>query len=390
MESVLKRAVRQFRVVALTGPRQTGKSTLLQHLFARSHRYVSLDDPRELVMAQNDPELFFEQHPPPLIIDEIQQAPGLLPRIKMLVDRRQQKGDFILTGSQRFTLMRGLGETLAGRVGLFELLPLSLSEGTPSSKTYERRGLRGSYPETILSIHSNPHRWYASYVSTYIEKDVLPHYRLEKVAHFRNFILLLAARNAQLLNYQSLAGDLGVSLAAVRYWTSILEASGIIYILRPYYVNLTSRIVKSPKVFFTDLGLVCYLTGQRDRSALTRGPQAGADWESFVIQEVLKLFYNRGVDPRIFFLRTNNGLEVDLLIEIKPGRLIPCEIKRTLTPSAGHASTIARLRDIFGVKAVVEPGFVVCPIKSEPRKLSAQDTACNLEFLLKTVAAKIR
>lgn len=389
IEPVLKKAVSQFRVLALTGARQTGKSTLLKHLFGRSHRYVTFDDPRDTKLAKEDPRLFFEQYPGPLILDEIQYVPELLSFVKMQVDRHQKKGEFILTGSQRFTMMKNLTESLAGRVGLFELLPMSIGEGRKASQNYPYRALTGSYPELVSLPAPDPERWYASYLSTYIEKDVQPHYSLEKVSHFRDFIFLLAARNSQLLNYQSLANDLGVSIPAVTYWLSILEASQIIYLLRPYHRNLGSRIVKSPKVYFTDLGLVAYLTGQKGRESLMRGPQAGSNFESFVIQETLKHYLNQGRRPPLYYFRTNNGLEVDLIIEDKPGVICPCEIKLSKSPHAGMAHSIERLRKIVGKKISIKPGFVISWV-NEPRLLNRQDKACDLNQFLSLLGKSIK
>ncbi len=234
IEPVLKAAAKQFRVLVLTGARQTGKSTLLQNLFKKTHRYVSLDNLADLKLAKEDPTAFFEENPPPLILDEIQYAPELLALVKKRVDAKQKTGEFIITGSQQFTMMKNLQETLAGRAVLFQLHPMALTEGPVRSQNYEARILTGSYPELLTRVGMNPDPWYSSYLSTYIDRDVQPHYRLEKASHFRDFIFLLASRTGQTLNYQSLAHDLGVSLSAVRFWVKILETSHIIYLLKPF------------------------------------------------------------------------------------------------------------------------------------------------------------
>lgn len=373
IETVLREAAAEFRVVVLTGARQTGKSTLLERLFKKSHRYVSLDDSRALRLAQDDPELFLEQYPPPLILDEIQYAPGLLSAVKLRVDRVQKKGQFLITGSQQFTMMRRLQETLAGRAALFQLLPMSLAEGPAASRTYRYRALVGAYPELVVPGRHHPERWYASYLATYIERDVQPHYQIEKIAHFRDLVFLLATRCSQLLNYSALSGDLGVSMPAVKSWVRILEASQIIYLLRPYYVNLGSRIVKSPKVYFCDTGFLNYLLGNREENVLTHGAQAGALFENFVVQETLKRYLNRGKTPPLFYYRTNNGLEVDLIVEEKAGVIRPCEIKRTRTPHPGMLQPIERLRSLNRKSVLIKDGSLIT--LSEGKSLLRRDAA---------------
>jgi len=382
IEKVIKEAVKQFRVIILTGARQTGKSTLLRHLFSKTHRYVTFDNPRELKLAQEDPELFFEEYSGPLILDEIQYVPELLSYIKLKVDSSPQKGQFIITGSQQFTLMKGIRETLAGRVALFQLFPMAINEGKAKTQEYEFRAINGSYPEIVSSRGINSQRWYGSYISTYIEKDVQMHYRLEKITYFRDLLFLLAARCSQILNYQSLSNDLGVSINAVKYWIKILEAAQIIYLLKPYYINLGSRVVKSPKIYFTDIGLVSYITGVQDKKALFRGPQAGALFENFVIQELIKYFTNSGKIPPIYYYRTNNGLEVDLVIERQQGKIIPCEIKLTKTPHQGMVQSIERLRKFNRKKSVTILDSQVISLVAKSYPLLKTARAYNLkEFL---------
>ncbi|MDD3988342.1 MAG: ATP-binding protein [Candidatus Omnitrophica bacterium] len=382
IEGVLKRAAGQFRVLALTGMRQTGKSTLLNYLFKKTHHYVSLDNPRDLKLAQDDPELFFDEYKAPLIIDEIQYAPQLLPYIKMRVDKSSKRGQFILTGSQQFTMSRNLRETLAGRVAIFHLLPMAITEAKAATQSYSFRAINGSYPELIVRPSHDPQRWFGSYVATYIEKDIQPFYRLEKITYFRNLLFLLAARTSQVLNYQSLANDLGVSIQAVKLWINILEVSQVIFLLRPYHINLGSRIVKSPKVYFTDIGLVNYLIGNKLKAALTRGLQAGAIFENFVVQELLKHYYNLGLNPPIYYYRTNNGLEVDIIIEERTGVLRPCEVKLSKTPNSGMLNSIERFRSLSkSKKLTVLDGCLISLVeKSFPITKTAR--AYNLkEFL---------
>ncbi|MBU0896163.1 MAG: ATP-binding protein [Candidatus Omnitrophica bacterium] len=385
IEDVLKKATGQFRVLVLTGARQTGKSTLLQHLFQKTHRYVSLDNPRDLKLAQEDPELFFDEYKEPLIIDEIQYAPQILPYIKIRVDKSGKRGRFILTGSQQFTMIHNLRETLAGRAAIFHLLPMAITEAKIATQSYFFRGINGSYPELIVRPNHNPQRWFGSYVATYIERDVQPFYRLEKITHFRDLLFLLAARSSQALNYQSLSNDLGVSIQAVKLWVSILEISQVIFLLRPYRINLGSRIVKSPKVYFTDIGLVNYLVGNKSKAALTRGAQAGAIFENFVIQELLKHYFNLGVAPPIYYYRTNNGLEVDIIIEEKAGVIRPCEIKLTKTPNPNMVNSIERLRNLNKNKKLsILDGCIISLVdKSFPLTKTAR--AYNLKEFLSVI-----
>jgi predicted AAA+ superfamily ATPase len=382
IEDAVTKAARQFRVLVLTGMRQTGKSTLLQHLFQNTHRYVSLDNPRDLKLAQDDPELFFDEYKEPLIIDEIQYAPQLVPYIKIRADRSGKKGQFILTGSQQFAMMHNLRETLAGRAAIFNLLPMAVTEARGSTQNYLFRAMNGSYPELVAGPSHDPERWFGSYVATYLERDVQPLYRLEKITHFRDLLFLLAARTSQTLNYQSLSNDLGVSIQAVKLWVSILEISQVIFLLRPYHINLGSRIVKSPKVYFTDIGLVNYLIGNRSRAALIRGAQAGAIFENYVIQELLKHYFNLGIRPPIYYYRTNNGLEIDVMIEERAGGVRPCEIKLTKTPDPGIISSIERLRNLNKKRKVsVLDGCVISLIdKSFPLTKNARAYSLN-EFL---------
>lgn len=350
IEPILKKAARQFRVVVVTGVRQSGKSTLLRHAFSSTHRYVSLDNPRDLKLAQEDPELFFYQYHAPLIIDEIQYVPELVKYIKLRVDQDARRGQFLLTGSQQFLLIKGLQESLAGRAAVFELFPMALSEGSRQSRSYEWRALKGSFPELVTLPKMDAERWFGSYLTSYIQRDVQSFYPIEKIKSFRDFIFLLAARCSQILNCQSLASDLGVSVPAVQSWIKILEASQVIYLLRPYYANLGSRVVKSPKVYFIDTGLVSYIMGSRTKQNLFHGPQAGALFENFVIQEILKFYSNRGERAPVYYYRTNNELEVDCVIEQKGGGLFPVEIKLSKTPQRGMVQSLLRFKALASKK----------------------------------------
>ncbi len=385
IEKVLKKAVKDYRIIVVTGARQTGKSTLLKHVFGSSFSYVTLDDPKILKLAKEDPELFFSEFKSPLIIDEIQYAPELLPYIKIIVDKASTRGQFIITGSQQFTLMKGLQETLAGRAVLFNLAPMSVFEGPKETQQYEFKALNGSYPEVVAYKNMGSSNWHGSYMNTYIEKDIVSHYRVEKITSFKNLVFLLAARTSQVLNYQSLSNDLGVSSVIVKSWIKMLEASQIIYLLKPYHTNLGSRIIKSPKLFFMDVGLAAYLCGIESSVMLFRSVQAGSLFENFVIQEIVKYYINQGKTPPMYYYRTNNGLEVDLIIEKKLGRIIPCEIKLSKTPNKGMISGITRFRKLNQTKNVTIENGVVISQASKKFPLTRTETVYPLKDFLNSV-----
>ncbi len=357
IEAVLKDNIKHFPAIALTGPRQSGKSTLVKNIFGKSHSIVSFDDPLMRERAVLDPKLFIETAGEKIIFDEIQYVPEILSYIKILIDtNRHCYGRFILTGSQQFNLIKNLGDTLAGRIALFSLLPFSVEEKeqvpflknklSAPQNNFIHSCLRGSFPEITLHSDINAKIWYDSYLQTYLERDIRTIFNVGILREFQQFLRLLAARCSQILNLSNFANDLGISVNTIKKWLSILEASQIIYILPPYYRNLGKRITKSPKIYFLDAGLVCYLTGLKTKEHLFGGPLAGALFENFVIQETVKYYLNRGLRPNLFYLRTHNNVEVDLLIE-KNMELYPFEIKFTKTPSVGMAAPIERFKNIF-------------------------------------------
>ena len=354
IETKLISLSKSFPAIALTGPRQSGKSTLLKHLFGKTHEYITFDDPLTRERAISDPKLFIDELKNKVIIDEIQYVPEILSYIKIAIDnKRQVKGSFLLTGSQQFTMIKNLGDTLAGRIALLELLPFSSNEIMGNKKTENTMNtfvsscLRGSYPELITEKKIDLDSWYGSYISTYIERDVKSIYDIGNLRDFHRFLQLLASRTAQLINLSTYANELGASVNTIKKWLSILEASRIIHILSPYYENMGKRIVKSPKVNFLDCGIVCYLTGIKDKKHLINGPMAGALFETFCIQETIKTFFNQGIKPEIYFLRTSNDLEIDLIIRGKNNTLFPFEIKFTKTPRPSMSSNIEKFKTLF-------------------------------------------
>lgn len=352
IEAVLIKSVKQFPALAISGPRQSGKSTLLQKIFG-SFQYITFDDPLIREKAISDPKKFLDDLKEPVIIDEIQYVPEILSYLKIAIDQnRHRKGRFLLTGSQQFNLIKNLGDSLAGRVGLFTLLPFSRHEkqtlvnSKKTSQIFIDACLRGSYPEISVDPSIDFETWYGSYLQTYLERDVRAIAEIGSLREFQRFMQLLASRCAQILNMNTLASDLGVAANTIKKWVSILEASNLIFLLSPYYSNLGKRITKTPKIYFLDSGLVCYLTGIRDQNHLLNGPLAGALFENYIISETVKAFYNQGRIPNIFYLRTHNNLEVDLIIE-KNLQLYLFEIKLNQTPSTAMSLPIQKVIQNF-------------------------------------------
>lgn len=332
IEDAVKKSARQFPSFIITGPRQSGKATLLKHLFSKTHRYISLDEPDVRLMANRDPGLFLENYPPPVIIDEIQYAPGLFPFLKIEIDNnRSRKGQFLLTGSQKFPLMAKVGESLAGRIAVFTLLSFSFNEQikvkeSPSLDILKERVLRGGFPEVVVDRKMDLKLWFSGYLQTYLERDLRLLRQIGDLMDFQRFLELLAAFNGQILSLSGLSRDLGVAVNTVKAWLSILEASNQIIIIKPFYKNKGKRIIKSPKVYFLDTGLLCYLTGIAHKEQVFRGPASGQLFETVVIGEIIRRFCNKGELPRVFWWRTSYGEEVDFIIEHE-GKLFPIEVK---------------------------------------------------------------
>lgn len=331
LSQTLNRLASGFPIIAVTGPRQSGKTTLVRQLFA-DKAYVSLEDPQERAFAHEDPRGFLARFTSGAIFDEAQRWPDLFSYLQGMVDADRTPGRFVLTGSQQFGLLSGVTQSLAGRVGMTRLLPLSLAE-LPAASLAELDTLllRGQYPalhaQTLL-----PADWFASYVATYVERDVRQVLNVQDLSAFQRFLRLCAARTGQLLNISALAGDAGISSQTARSWLSVLEASDILFLLPPYHRNFGKRLVKSPKLYFVDTGLACWLLGIRDTETLALHPLRGAVFETFIVGEFLKSRLNAGRPSDLYFWRDNNGLEADLLFET-PGGLQAIEIKagRTVT-----------------------------------------------------------
>lgn len=393
IEKILENNIRHFPAIALTGPRQSGKSTLVKHLFGKTHTLVTFDDPLMRERAISDPRLFIETLGDKIIFDEIQYVPQILSYIKILIDEnRHRYGRFIITGSQQFHLIKNLGDTLAGRTALFDLLPFSVEEKkripflknrlSDMQANFLHSCLRGSFPE--ISIHSDiqTDTWYGSYLQTYLERDIRTIYNIGILREFQQFLRLLAGRVSGILNLSNFSSDLGVSVNTIKKWLSVLEASRIIYVLPPYYRNLGKRITKSPKIYFLDIGLVCYLTGIKTKEQLLNGPLAGALFENFVIQETVKYFLNRTARPNLYYLRTHNNLEIDLIIETNL-TLYPFEIKFTKTPNMGMSEPIRRFKKIFP-KLKIDTGKIIC--LTETDTLMTQDVSTiGIDYFLKSL-----
>ncbi len=386
LEPILTKAAAEFPAVVLTGPRQSGKTTLLKHVFGEVSGYVSVELPDVRASAAADPRGFLQMHPPPVIFDEVQYAPLLLPYIKERIDEhRSTRGQYFLTGSQNLLVTEQVTESLAGRAAMLRLLPVSLREesGRPFDPLpWERTGahpaakpiapadlwrslLRGGYPELVAEPGRDLSLWYSSYIQTYLERDVRSLRQVGDLISFQSFLQALASRTGQLLNLTDLARDLGVAVNTAKAWLSVLEATFQVIVLRPYHANVGKRLVKTPKVYFTDTGMLCHLAGLKDPAHAAAGPLGGPLLETAVLLQIVKAFINRGEEPRIHFWRTSAGVEVDLVVEAE-NRLIPIEVKLSATPHPAMASGIRAFQEDLGEKAgqgfLIHPGDVHLPL----------------------------
>jgi predicted AAA+ superfamily ATPase len=398
LETTIKKAMKTFPAVLITGPRQSGKTTLLTERFARTHQFVSLENPDIRARVQEDPIGFLKANPPPIILDEIQYTPELLHYIKSSVDEDRTPGQWLLSGSQNFALMQGVSQSLSGRVAVLSLLPFSLGESRgfgnrelsidiileniflDTEKTRKIRHrfpsfalddwlLRGAYPEIRANRDVDRQLWCAGYIQTYLERDVRQIVNVDDLNAFNRFLRLCAARTGQILNMSELARDVGMSVPTVKKWLSVLEASYQIYLLPPHFNNLGKRIIKSPKLYFIDTGIATYLLGLHASEPTLQGPMIGPLFETMVVSEWIKAFYHRGERPELYYWRSKAGVEVDLIVD-RNGRLYPIEIKATSTLFPAHAESLNRWRALAGDLA--SEGIIVANISERLRLKDCQ------------------
>lgn len=380
-EITASKLAEMFGAILIAGPRQVGKTTMLEKL-TDGITYVSLDDPIIKASAEEESGTFFKDNPPPVFVDEIQKAPALFNQIKLLLDRSHKKGQFFMCGSQQFKMMKGVSESLAGRIGLCTLLGFSLREAhavecslpfIPTEEYFSARKQnladitydevwntvqRGLMPELFINPNYSWQLYYSAYVRTYIERDVQELSEIGDTVKFTNFMIAAAASTGQLVNVASLARDVGISAPTAERWLSILVASNIVYLLQPYSNNVMKRAIKTPKLYFLDTGLAAYLTRWNSPEVLKTGAMAGAFFESFVISEIIKSYYNAGIsDPPIYFYRDKDMNEIDLLIE-NNGTLYPIEIKKHADPQKSDAKAFKLIDSIPNVKK--GQGGIVC------------------------------
>ncbi|MBT9318107.1 ATP-binding protein [Actinobacillus pleuropneumoniae] len=364
MKPLIEALIKQFPAVLVTGPRQVGKSTLLQYI-SEDYQYVTFDDPMVLSMAKNDPSLFMLNYSGKLILDEVQYAPELFSSLKLAIDKQKMSGLYLLSGSQAFHLIQNVTESLAGRVAVLKLQGFSLREiqqldfSLPFIPNQDYLSAREKVAQSIENIWTIIHQgymprlyeqetnweiYYASYVSTYIERDVRSLTNVSSITDFTCFMVAIAARSGELLNYSNVAQEVGVSVDTIKRWTTILETSGIIYLLKPYSNNHLKRAIKTPKVYMLDTGLMAWLTKWLTPETISKGAKNGQFFETFVVSEIIKSFYNKGIEPPIYFYRDTNQKEIDLLIEYDR-TLYPVEIKTSASPDKKMVKSFGILKD---------------------------------------------
>ncbi len=403
VEDTIKKVSEMYPAVIVTGPRQVGKTTVLKQLYG-DIKYVTLDNPETLEYARNEGGLFFKTYIPPVVLDEVQYAPELFPYIKLIADETKQKKLFFMTGSQTFHLMKNVSESLAGRIGIIQMLGLSLreikerklnlpflpvseylDESNKDVKEFSQEELwgiiqKGSMPR-LYHDNADDNFWrqfYSDYIKTYIERDVRALTQVGDEIAFLQFMRLLAASTGQLLNYSRIANEIGKSVDTIKNWVSILRTSGVVYLLQPYYHNFNKRIIKTPKIYFMDTGLASYLTGWYTSEQLQFGAMSGSMFETFVVAEILKSYYNKGYDDFSFsFYRDRDMNEIDLIIE-RNGVLYPIEIKKTGNPNKQDIKAFTKL-DNNGQKAVGEGG-IIC-LSDAIRYLTPKDRVIPLKHI---------
>lgn len=389
LESVVKEVTSTYPALLVTGPRQVGKTTLLERMAGVERKYVSLDDPVARQLAKEEPLLFLQRYEPPVFIDEIQYAPELLPYIKLHIDKHKRNGDFWLTGSQMFRMMKGVRESLAGRVGIVPMQGLSVSElnalpnepyTTDTKRLMDRVRIakkmdlqevyaqiyKGSMP-AIHAQEQSVERFYASYVDTYIHRDIRDLTQVADEMQFHRFLTACAARTSQMVNYVELGKDVGISSPTAKSWLSLLVSSGIVVLVEPYFNNGLKRIVKASNMYFMDTGLCAYLTRWTSSGSLEASAMSGAFFETFAVTEIIKSYLNAGKRPPIFYYRDSDQREIDLIIE-ENGILYPIEIKKTANPkkNAGrHFSVLGKTDKEYGMGSIVCMSDDLVPVNSE-------------------------
>ena len=374
IEKTLREAVASFPAVFIGGPRRSGKTTVARACLP-GYRYVLLDESDVRSLANEDPRGFLEKYPSPVILDEIQNAPGLLSYIKARIEREKTPGQWVLTGSQQWALMKGIGETLAGRIAVLHLFPFSLEESQKTVRTglSEADGflhslgqarklpakilplgrwiLQGGYPEIVLNKKMSRKLWFSSYLQTYVDRDVRSYVKQSNLHDFDRFVKLLAARTAQELNCSTLSRDIGVSVPTLKSWLTLLEASGLVFFLMPFHMNFGKRIIKAPKCYFVDTGIVSHLVGLQDEGHALAGPMAGALFETACVAQFYKRF-SAFADPcSLYYYRSTDGLEVDLLIETGKG-LYPVEMKLSATLDQRRVGSLVRWLELSRIKDI--------------------------------------
>ena len=372
LEKTLKEAVKSFPAVFIGGPRRSGKTTLSKS-FLKGYNYVLLDEIDIRSLAIEDPRGFLDKYPPPVIIDEIQNAPSLLSHIKARIEVNKKPGQWVLTGSQQWALMKGISETLAGRIAILHLLPFSLEEIQNNARlqlsdadgfinflfhasALPKRALQlgrwilqGGYPEVVLNRRISRKLWFSSYLQTYVDRDVRSYIKQSNLHDFERFVKLLAARTAQELNCSTLSRDIGVSVPTIKSWLMLLEASGVIIFLMPYYKNFGKRIIKAPKCYFIDTGIVSYLVGLQSEQHALSGPMSGALFETACVSQFYKRFSALADPCSLYYYRSTDGLEVDLLIETAK-TVYPIEMKLSSTINYGQVSSLIKWLEISHIK----------------------------------------
>lgn len=362
IKNIVDQALQTFPAVLITGPRQSGKTTFLKEEYGKEYLYVSFDDPLERQFAKEDPNGFLDRFDnKPIILDEIQYVPDFFTWLKIRIDSdRKQSGRFVMTGSQQFQIMKNVSDSLAGRIAIFDLLPFYSDEyfTVHPEHTIQEIIWNGGYPEVVLHPKQR-NLWISSYIRSYVERDVRQLQNIRDLGQFEQFISLLAARHAQELNLSDLSRSIGLSVPGCKKWINVLNASYLTYQLKPFYKNFGKRLIKSPKIYFMDSAVAAYFTRQPASEALWHGSMGGQFFEGWVIIDLWKRLITGGRQTELYFWRSHDGLEVDLIILLN-GRFYPVEIKQTSTPMPRHTVSLKAFQRIAG--KLCEPGILVCTV----------------------------